>query len=65
MSTKASIIAILTKNETSGFPTLKEVQEGYIDAVLEHTKGKKTQAARILGCNRRTLYRRPNKESQS
>jgi DNA-binding NtrC family response regulator len=40
------------------FLTLKEVIDTHINQVLEHTGGKKTAAARILGINRRTLYRR-------
>jgi DNA-binding NtrC family response regulator len=38
--------------------TLAQLQELYIDHVLEYTHGNKVQAARILGINRRTLYRR-------
>ena len=38
--------------------TLRELEDRYIDAILEHTGGNKVQAARILGINRRTLYRR-------
>lgn len=45
---------------TSGsqLPTLAEWNQRYIEYVLNFTKGKKTAAARILGINRRTLYRR-------
>jgi DNA-binding NtrC family response regulator len=39
-------------------PTLAEWNQRYIEYVLSYTKGKKTAAARILGINRRTLYRR-------
>lgn len=39
-------------------PTLAEWNQRYIEYVLSFTKGKKTAAARILGINRRTLYRR-------
>lgn len=39
-------------------PTLKQLQDAYIAHVLVETRGKKTKAARILGVNRRTLYRR-------
>lgn len=39
-------------------PTLAEWNQRYIEYVLNFTKGKKTAAARILGINRRTLYRR-------
>ncbi|MFQ5515542.1 MAG: sigma-54-dependent transcriptional regulator [Myxococcota bacterium] len=38
--------------------TLRELEDRYIDAILESTGGNKVQAARILGINRRTLYRR-------
>lgn len=37
--------------------TLAEVQQDHIKTVLEHTKGNKTEAAKILGINRRTLAR--------
>ncbi len=42
----------------SQLPTLAEWNQRYIEYVLAFTKGKKTAAARILGINRRTLYRR-------
>ena len=38
--------------------TLKDLSEGYIDAALEAARGRKSEAARILDVNRRTLYRR-------
>lgn len=45
------------------YQTLETVKHLYINAVLAHTKGKKTEAAKILGINRRTLYRlRPVKD---
>ncbi|MFK7898740.1 MAG: sigma-54-dependent transcriptional regulator [Myxococcota bacterium] len=36
----------------------RELTDAYIEATLEVTQGKKAEAARILGVNRRTLYRR-------
>lgn len=42
----------------SQLPTLAEWNQRYVEYVLNFTKGKKTAAARILGINRRTLYRR-------
>ena len=42
----------------SQLPSLAEWNQRYIEYVLNFTKGKKTAAARILGINRRTLYRR-------
>ncbi len=38
--------------------TLRELGDLYIEEILNLTKGNKVQAARILGINRRTLYRR-------
>jgi DNA-binding NtrC family response regulator len=38
--------------------TLRELEDAYTDEVLRMTGGNKMQAARILGINRRTLYRR-------
>lgn len=40
------------------FPMLSELEEKYILHVLKYTKGNKEKAAKILGINRRTLYRR-------
>lgn len=47
----------------SQLPTLAEWNQRYIEYVLSFTKGKKTAAARILGINRRTLYRRKKVKS--
>jgi len=38
--------------------TLRDLQDMFTARVLEHTGGNKLQAARLLGINRRTLYRR-------
>jgi DNA-binding NtrC family response regulator len=48
----------------NALPTLAEWNQQYIEYVLAHTKGKKTAAARILGINRRTLYRRKKSEPE-
>ncbi|MGA7615563.1 MAG: sigma-54-dependent Fis family transcriptional regulator [Thermoanaerobaculia bacterium] len=40
------------------FPPLRDVEAEYIMRVLEHTKGNMSLAARILGVDRKTLYRR-------
>jgi DNA-binding NtrC family response regulator len=42
----------------SDFPTLEEVEKRYLKIVLEKTRGRKEKASRILGINRRTLYRK-------
>lgn len=38
-------------------PTLETLQQRYVEHVLAKVEGNKRQAARILGVNRRTLYR--------
>jgi DNA-binding NtrC family response regulator len=38
--------------------TLKQVEEEYIRLILDKTRGNHSQAARMLGIDRRTLYRR-------
>ncbi len=45
--------------------SVRELTDAYIDAVLETTGGKKSEAARILGVNRRTLYRREERADSS
>lgn len=42
----------------SDFPTVAQLEERYVRLVLEKTGGRKDRAARILGMNRRTLYRK-------
>ena len=44
--------------------TLGELSDRYVEAVLESTGGKKSEAARILGVNRRTLYRREERREE-
>lgn len=41
-----------------GLPTMAEVEERYIQEVLQAVEGNKTQAAEILGFDRKTLYRK-------
>ena len=38
--------------------TLRELEELYIDEIMQCTGGNKVRAARILGIDRKTLYRR-------
>lgn len=57
-----SLSTMTTEDLWSSFsqqlPTLEEIERRYIRFVLEKTGGKKEKAAQILGCNRRTLYRK-------
>ena len=41
-----------------GFPTLDEVERQHIMRVYESTAGNKSKTAKILGMNRKTLYRK-------
>ena len=45
-------------NLGNDMPTLEELEKRYIKQILEFTKDKKERAAKILGINRRTLYRK-------
>ncbi len=49
---------VIGGNDPEEFPTLEEVERRYIRRVLKAAGGNKTQTARILGMDRRTLYRR-------
>jgi DNA-binding NtrC family response regulator len=44
--------------------TLHELDELYTEQVLAHTGGNKVRAARILGIDRKTLYRRAEREAR-
>jgi len=44
--------------------TLHELGDLYIEEILKQTGGNKVRAARILGINRRTLYRRGERARQ-
>jgi two-component system response regulator PilR (NtrC family)/two-component system response regulator HydG len=46
------------------WPTLAELERRYISRVLERTAGNKTQAASILGVDRRTLQRQEQEENR-
>jgi DNA-binding NtrC family response regulator len=56
-----SLEASITRLARERRVTLHDFGEYYIDAVLEFTRGRKSEAARILGINRRTLYRREDR----
>jgi len=43
---------------------LKDLEDLYIDAVLEYTQGNRVKAARILGIDRKTLYRRQRQRDE-
>jgi DNA-binding NtrC family response regulator len=45
-------------NDPAKLPSLTQVEKRHIRLVLDATGGNKTQAARVLGLDRRTLYRK-------
>jgi DNA-binding NtrC family response regulator len=45
--------------------TLRELEKLYIDQIMKRTGGNKVQAARILGIDRKTLYRRAARDAQA
>jgi DNA-binding NtrC family response regulator len=50
---------VLSQGHQKGhFETLRELQEQHIKKILAHTKGNRTQAAKILGIGLRTLQRK-------
>jgi len=50
----AGLLVRMAREECS----LRELEDRYVDAVLNVTSGNKVQASRILGIDRKTLYRR-------
>jgi len=55
----------VTADDPEELLTLEELERRYIVRVLETTAGNKTQAARILGVDRKTLFRKLKKESEA
>jgi two-component system response regulator HydG len=49
---------VISGDNPEEMPTLEEVERRYVARVLRAVRGNKTQAAHILGLDRRTLYRR-------
>jgi DNA-binding NtrC family response regulator len=52
---------VVATDDPDDLPTLEDLERRYIGRVLEITAGNKSHAARILGVERRTLYRRLDK----
>ena len=49
---------LLSSQDPMELITLEEMERRYIMYVLENTKGNRTLAARIMGVDRKTLYRK-------
>jgi DNA-binding NtrC family response regulator len=49
---------VIAGDNPDEMPTLEEVERRYVRRMLRNVGGNKTHAARVLGLDRRTLYRR-------
>jgi two-component system response regulator HydG len=49
---------------SADMPTLDELEARYIARVIAYTKGNLSKASKILGIDRKTLYRRRNELSR-
>ncbi len=55
---QASDTFVIPTDDPSALPSMEEVERQYMRKVLEAVGGNKAQAARILGIERKTLYRK-------
>jgi len=55
--------AALTHTAAENRLTLRELEDRYIEEVMRITEGNKVHAAKILGIDRKTLYRRAEREN--
>ena len=58
VTSEGDVESFFASTQSGALPTLEDIEKRYIGFVLEKTGGKKEKAALILGCNRRTLYRK-------
>jgi DNA-binding protein Fis len=63
--TLEEVIHRIGTSDINQFPTLRQINQAYLDHVLSLCGGKKAIAAHVLGMNRRTLYRRRESGSLS
>ncbi len=52
---------VIADDDPDQMPTLEQIERRYINTVMKATNGNKTRAAKILGLDRRTLYRKLDK----
>jgi two-component system response regulator HydG len=51
-------LALCPTTRKASYPTLAQMESTYVQEVLESVGGRKAEAARILGVDRKTLYRK-------
>ena len=56
---------IIATDNPEELSTLEEMERRYVRRVLDAVGGNKTHAARVLGLDRRSLYRRLDKRPQT
>jgi DNA-binding NtrC family response regulator len=61
---EADPATVLLRSAAEQRMTLRELEERYIDQILQLTRGNKVQAAKILGIDRKTLYRRAERSER-
>jgi two-component system response regulator HydG len=59
----AAVTGAVLRHAAQSQLTLREVEDRYIDEILTLTGGNKVRAARILGIDRKTLYRRAERRA--
>jgi len=57
--------ALLPRDDVASWPKLDEIERRYVRKVLDALGGNKTLAARTLGLDRKTLYRKLGKEGKA
>ena len=55
---------VIASSDPSDLVSMEEVERRYIARVMEAVGGNKTEAARILGLDRKTLYRKLEREAR-
>jgi DNA-binding NtrC family response regulator len=61
---EADPAGVLLRSAAEQRITLRELEERYIEQILRLTGGNKVQAAKILGIDRKTLYRRAERSER-
>jgi two-component system response regulator HydG len=61
---RASTGSLVEEMTRDGLPTLRELEDIYVEKVLRTCEDNKAEAARVLGIDRKTLYRRLSQLSE-
>jgi DNA-binding NtrC family response regulator len=61
---REDVAQVLLRSAAERRLTLRELEDHYIDQILQLTGGNKVQAAKVLGIDRKTLYRRAERNAE-